>query len=93
MKGSEDSINEEGINYTKRVVILDRTEINGTSVCFVTLKDRPHIKLCQPPTTTLITPGKSEIGRISISISDKINIYSCDKIRLSESKNTTDVIN
>ena len=36
-KGIEDIT--EGIKYTKRAAIFDRIEINGTSNCFVTLKD------------------------------------------------------
>lgn len=48
MKGIEDSINKEDIKYAKRANILDRMETNGTSISFVTLKERPHIKLCQP---------------------------------------------
>ena len=56
-------------------------EIHGTSICFVTLKERLQIKLCQPPHNN------------TKSILDKINIYSCNKLKLIESKNTTNVIN
>ena len=48
-KGIEDRINEEGIKYEKRADILDRMEIQDTSMCFVTLKERPQLKLYQPP--------------------------------------------
>ena len=44
-------------------------------------------------TTRLINPAKNGIGRISKSILDKINICLCEKLKLNEWKNTTDIIN
>ena len=38
-KGIEDIISEEGINYAKRADMFGGIEINGTSNCFITLKD------------------------------------------------------
>ena len=83
--------NKEGIKYTKRADIFDRIEINGTSNCFITLKDHKE-NFVNHPTTRLINPAKNEIGRISKPILDKINICLCVKLQLNEWKNTTDVI-
>ena len=89
-KGIEDIINKEVIKYAKGADIFDRTEINCTSNCFITLKDHRKKKLC---TTRLINSAKNEIGRISKLILDKINICLCEKLKLNEWKNTTDIIN
>ena len=94
-KGIEDIINEEGITskifrYAKRADIFDRIEINGASL--ETLKDYKE-NFFNHPTTRLINPAKDEIGRISKSILDKINICLCKKLKLNEWKNTTDVNN
>ena len=91
-KGIEDIVNKEGIKYAKGADIFDRMEINGTSNCFITLKDHKE-NFVNHPTTRLINPAQNEIGRISKSILDKINIFSCEKLQLNEWKNTTDVIN
>ena len=88
----EDIINKEGIKYAKRGDIFDIIEINGTNNCFITLKDHKE-NFVKHPTTRLINPAKNEIGRISKSILDKINICLWEKLKLNEWKNTTDVIN
>ena len=91
-KGIEDIINKEGIKYANRANIFDRIEIDGTSNCFITLKGHKE-NFINHPITRLINPAKNEIGRISKSILDKINICLCEKLKLNEWKNTTDVIN
>ena len=91
-KGIEDIINKEGIKYEKRADIFDRIEINGASNCFITFKDQRE-NFVNHPKTRLIDPAKNKIGRISKSILDNINICLCEKLKLSEWKNTTDVIN
>ena len=91
-EGIEDIINKEGMKYTKLADIPDRIEIKGTSNCIITLK-KDKKNFVNHPTISLINPAKSEIGRISKSILDKINICLCKKLKLDEWKNTTDVIN
>ena len=91
-KGIENIINTEDKKYAKRANTFDRIEINGTSNCFITLKDHKE-NFVNHPTTRLINPAKNEIGRISKSILHKINICLCEKLKLNEWKNTTDVIN
>ena len=89
-KEIEDIINKEGIKYSKRADIFDGIKINGTSNCFITLKDHKKNSVNQP-TTRLINPAKNDIGRISKSILDKINICLCEKLKLNEWKTTTEV--
>ena len=56
------------------------------------MKD-PKENLVNHPATRLINPAKNKTGRISKSILDKFNICLCEKLKLNEWKNTTDVIN
>ena len=90
--GIEDIINKEGIKYAKRANIFDRIEINGTSNCFINLKDHKR-NFVNHPTTKLINPAKNEIERSSKSILDKINICLCKKLKLNKWKSTTYVVN
>ena len=82
-KGIKDIINKEDIKYAKQAY---------TSNCFITLKDHKE-NFVNHPTTRLINPAKNEIRRISKSILDKIKICLCEKLKLNEWKNATDVIN
>ena len=84
----KDIINKEGINYAKQADIFDRMEINGTSNCFITLKDHKE-NLFNHLTTRLINPIKNKIGRISKSILDKINISLCEKLKINETETAT----
>ena len=88
-EGIEDIMNKEGM---KRADIFDRIEINGTSNCFITLEDHRE-NFVNHPTTRLINSTKNEIGKISKSILDKINIWLFEKLKLNEWKNTTDFMN
>ena len=90
-KGIAGIINEEEIKYAKLTDVLDRIEISDTSNCFITLKDHKENFVNHP--TRLICPAKNEIGRISKSILDKINICLSEKLKLNEWKNATDGIN
>ena len=87
-EGIEDIMNKEDM---KRADIFDRIEINGTSNCFITLEDHRE-NFVNHPTTRLMNPAKNEIGSSTL-ILDKINICLCEKLKLNEWKNTTDVIN
>ena len=49
---------------TKEANIQDKVEMNGTSNCFITLKDH-KVNFLNHPTARLINPAKNEIGRIS----------------------------
>ena len=60
MTGIADIINKEGIKYAKQDDIFDRIEINGTSNCFITLKDHKE-NFVNHPTMRLINPAKKLI--------------------------------
>ena len=63
----------EGIKYAKQADIFDRIKINGTSNCFIALKDHKE-NFVNHSTARPINPAKNKIGRIIKSILDKINI-------------------
>ena len=68
----KEKVDKSGITFTKDAGILDRMEVNGTTNCFLTLKD--HKENFENNTKTrLINPAKNEVGRISKIILDKIN--------------------
>ena len=70
---------------------LERMFINGKSNCFITLKD--HIdNFLNNPKIRLLNPSKNELGRISKTILDKININLRNATKLNQWKNTNDVI-
>ena len=91
-KETERRINCEGIKYAKGANILDKVKVNGTTNCFITLKDH-KTNFLNHPTTRLINPAKNEIGRISKQILDQINSKLCEIIKVNEWKNTASVIN
>ena len=89
---TERRINCEGIKYTKEENILDKVQVNGTAICFVTLKDH-KANFLNNPTTRLINPAKNEIGRITKQILDQINSKLCEILKVNEWKNTSSVTN
>ena len=70
---------------------LHRLDINEESNCFFTLKDHKE-NFQSNPTVTLFNPAKSEIGRISKVISDKINSSLIKQLKVNQWKNTQNVI-
>ena len=65
--------------------------VHGKQNCFVTLKDQmPNFQ--NNPTARLFNPSKNELGRISKTISDKINVNLCNSLHLIQWKNTQKVI-
>ena len=88
----KNSINEEGLKYTKRADIFVKIEINDTSNCFLILKDHKE-KFVYHSIARLINIAKNDIGRISKSILDKTRIYLYQKLKLNEWENATDIIN
>ena len=86
------NINEEGKQIAKKAGVLEKMEINGTSNCFITLKDHNE-NFANKPTVRLINPAKNEIGRISKSILDHINTKLRTSLGVNQWKNTTEVIN
>ena len=65
--------------------------INGKQNCFITLKDHKS-KFQNNPTVRLLNPAKSELGRISKTILDKINVNLSNSLHFNQWKNTQEVI-
>ena len=91
-KEIESRINCEGIKYAKEANILDKSVVNGTANCFITLKDH-KANFLNHPTTRLMNPAKNEIGRISKQILDQMRSKLCEILKANEWKNTVSVIN
>ena len=68
-----DLINSQGKNILENKEVIKRMFINGKQNCFITLKDHKS-KFQNNPTVRLLNPAKSELGRISKTILDKINV-------------------
>ena len=64
---------------------------NGKQNCFITLKDhKPNFQ--NNPTVRLLNPAKNELGRISKTILDKIDVNLHNLLHLNQWKNTQGVI-
>ena len=65
--------------------------VNGKQNCFITLKDhKPNFQ--NNPTVRLLNPAKNELGRISKTILDKINVNLRNSLHLNQWKNIQEVI-
>ena len=65
--------------------------VNGKQNCFITLKDhKPNFQ--NNPTVRILNPVKNELGRISKTILDKINVNLRNSLHLNQWKNTQEVI-
>ena len=73
-------INEKGKEIVKKSFdnIIDRMDINAESNCFITIKDHKE-NFLNNPKVRLIYPAKNELGRISKTILDNINIKSTNE--------------
>lgn len=84
-------IQQEDKNITVKLGIDDRVDITANKDAFITLKDhKPNF--ANKPTCRLINPTKSEIGRISKQILDRINMKIVKATRINQWKNTSSVI-
>ena len=84
-------INELGIKYAKNKDVHKKMEKNGTTNCFISLKDHKD-NFANNPKTRLINPAKNEIGRISKVILEAINNKLRNSLQLNQWKNTKNVI-
>ena len=68
-------INEKGKQIVKKSFdnITDTMDINAESNCFITIKDNKE-NFLNHPKVRLINPAKNELGRISKTILDNINM-------------------
>ena len=90
-KKAQDQINSQGKNVLKNKEALKRMFVNGKQNCSITLKDhKPHFQ--NNPTVRLLNPAKNELGRISKTTLDKINVNPRNSLHLNQWKNTQQVI-
>ena len=70
-------LNEKGKEIVENSFdnIIDRMHINAESNCFITINDHEE-NFLNHPNVRLINPAKNEIGRISKTILDNINMNS-----------------
>ena len=81
----------EAQSIAKKLDLDDRINITAKREAFVTLKDhKPNF--VNNPTCRLINPAKSEIGKISKEILDRINTNIIYKLSLNQWKNTKAVL-
>ena len=72
-KTAQGQINNQRKNMLKNKEVIKRMFVNGKQNCFITLKDhKPNFQ--NNPTVRLLHPAKNELGRISKTILDKINL-------------------
>ena len=84
-------IQQEDKKITVKLGIDDRVDITAKKEAFITLKDhKPNF--ANKPTCTLINPTKSEIGKISKQILDRINKKVVAATKINQWKNTSSVI-
>lgn len=85
------SIEIEGKAIAKKLEIDDRVNTTAKREAFITLKDhKPNF--ANNPTCRLINPAKSEIGKISKQILDRINTTISNCLHLNQWKNTRAVL-
>ncbi len=84
-------INNEALNIATKLDLQDRAERMAERNAFITLKDHKD-NFENNPTCRLINPAKSEIGRISKQILEKINTTIRTKTALNQWKNSLSVI-
>ena len=86
-----DKINIEAKNLVMKLGIEDRVERLSDGNAYITVKD--HKEECpEKPLFRLINSSKSEIGKISKIIIDKVNKVVIESTELSQWKNTDTVI-
>ena len=84
-------IKQEDREITVNLGIDDRVDVTANKQAFITLKDhKPNF--ANKPTCRLINPTKSEIGKISKQILDRINSKIIKATKINQWKNTSSVI-
>ena len=87
------TINEKGKEIVKKSFdkIIDRMDVNADSSCFITIKDHKENSL-NHPNVRLINPAKNELGGISKTILDNINMKSFQATKINQWKNMISAI-
>ena len=84
-------INIEAKNIAKKLEIGDRAECLAKTDAFITLKDHKE-NFENSPKCRLLNPAKSEIGRVSKQVTERINVCIKRNTGLNQWKNTSNVI-
>ena len=86
-------INEKGKEIVNKSFdnIINRMDINPESNCFITIKDHKE-NFLNNPKVRLINPAKNELGRISKTILDNINMKLFQATKINQWKNTVSAI-
>ena len=88
----EIDISTEDKRIATELELADRIDVTAKNEAFVTLKDhKPNFN--NKPSCRLINPTKSEIGKISKQILEKINYQIKNATKFNQWKNTDEVIN
>ena len=86
-----DSIELKAKDIVKKLQLDSRINTTAKREAFITLKDhKPNF--ANNPTCRLINPAKSEIGKISKQLLDRINTALVSKMKLNQWKNTKAVL-
>ena len=86
----EKDINTEDKSIASKLELADRIDTMAKNQAFITLKDhKPNFK--NKPTCRLINPTKSDIGKISKKILERINSKVRTVTKLNQWKNTNEV--
>ena len=86
-------INEKAKEIVKKSFdnIIDRMDVNAETNCFITIKDHEE-NFLNHPKVRLINPAKNEIGRISKTILDNINMKLFETTKINQWKNMVSAI-
>ena len=85
-------LNKKGKEIVKKSFdIIDRMDINAESNCYITIKDHKE-NFLNHPKVRLINPAKNELGRISKTILDNINMKLFQATKINQWKNTVSAI-
>lgn len=89
---TENTINGQAKNIAQHLQIADRVEMLARKDAFITLKDHKD-NFQNNPTCRLINPAKSELGKVSKQITEKINRTVISKTGVHQWKNTKAMLN
>lgn len=85
-------ITKEDKNIATKLKLDDRIDTTAKNEAFITLKDhKPNFN--NKPTCRLINPTKSEVGKISKQILERVNTKIRTATNMNQWKNTNEVIN
>ena len=89
----KERINEKGKKIVTKSFhnIIDRMDVNDESPCFITIKDHKENLLNQTQ-VRLISTAQNELGRLSKTILDNINMKLFEATKISQWKNTVSAI-